>query len=340
MKNLIFIVFAMALFVSLSQNLSAQTLDRNYYSNQARTMYACNPKADKSNVREGPSSRDYKVVSELLNGQHVDVLDRVQNSGGYDYYKIVYHTALSNGRLYENIGYVYHAALANTCEANFKDVVARNQQWPISNRWWGCNFIFQDAKVDKQWSRVAREMRAQSMSQAAKTICQQASDYKISVKKYLGFKQDDQREYFHVIMNGCDAEFSIGDVGNGAEFAYGWAYDQSCLDRKNKPQVQASSGHSKSGGFFSTWFNNMFGGSSGSFDASGFSATYTLVCRDRVLFDLDTWKRGASQSCTGEIYQCEDKFKASLETTYGGLSKACAAQFGSKYTFESIDYDY
>jgi hypothetical protein len=63
---------------------------------------------------------------------------------------------------------------------------------------------------------------------------------------------------------------------------------------------------------------------------------YTLICRERILFDVDDFKKGASFTCTGERYKCETEFENQLKSRYGSLSKACAAAFGSSYTYESI----
>lgn len=76
------------------------------------------------------------------------------------------------------------------------------------------------------------------------------------------------------------------------------------------------------------------GSSSGSYQLK---SKYTLVCRERVLMDVDTWKKGPSATCTGDYYQCEQDFKQQIESQYGGLGKACASFFGSSYTYEQVN---
>lgn len=80
--------------------------------------------------------------------------------------------------------------------------------------------------------------------------------------------------------------------------------------------------------------------SSSSNSSSTFSARYELVCRERNLMDVDNWRRGLEQSCTGEISTCRDSYTAQLEASYGSLSKACSSLFGPSYSYENIDYNY
>jgi len=75
-------------------------------------------------VRSGPSAKGFPKVSEVINGQVVDVIGKVTNSEGYEYYKIIYYTEMGNGQLIENEGFVYHEALAATCNATAHEVTA------------------------------------------------------------------------------------------------------------------------------------------------------------------------------------------------------------------------
>ncbi len=84
-------------------------------------------------------------------------------------------------------------------------------------------------------------------------------------------------------------------------------------------------------------------GSSSSSHSGGATYTpknkYTVQCRERVLMDVDTFKKGPSFTCTGEVYKCEEQFKQQLKSRYGGLDKTCAASFGRSYTFEGLNRD-
>jgi len=98
------------------------------------------------------------------------------------------------------------------------------------------------------------------------------------------------------------------------------------------------------GGLLGAGLQAATGGSgaspSASANASNFEATYELVCRERVLTDIDTFKRAFPQSCKGEIWKCEESYSNALKARFGSLSKACASQFGPSYTYESVDNKY
>lgn len=237
---------------------------QNFIGVEYFSMFACNAGSDKTNIRKGPSASKYPTIGKLLNGQEVSVVEKITNPDGYDYYEIVFQDALSGGRLYDEVGYVYHEALATSCSDDFRETLARNTQWPVISKIWGCQFSFENQDVMDRWGNMSSELHFSAMPQVERALCREADaefkDEKISIANYLGFNQENNRHHFQLKMNTCDAELSIGDNGNGNDFSYGWVYNPVCLQKLNKPKISAVSGDVPSKGFFSQWWDNMFGG--------------------------------------------------------------------------------
>lgn len=216
---------------------------QNYVIPHSYEMLACNPDTDKTNVRRGPSAKSYDKVSELLNGQDVTVIDRITNPDGYDYYEIVYTDEVGAGQLYDFVGYVYHEALAERCDADFNEVMARNETWPQSASWWGCDFLIADKETADYWLEISAKLPYGGMSGAEKELCKQVAGGKVAINRYLGYYEPDGRDHFQIAMNGCNAQFSIKSQDDGVTYDYGWRYDQSCLDdlaKANAPKVSNS----------------------------------------------------------------------------------------------------
>ncbi len=72
----------------------------------------CNDKVSQTNVRYGPSAKDYGVVAKLRNGSQVQIKKVVTNSGGYVYYEIIFQYP---GDVKKGAGYIYHQALKRSC---------------------------------------------------------------------------------------------------------------------------------------------------------------------------------------------------------------------------------
>lgn len=72
----------------------------------------CNSGTDITNVRAGPSAKDFPVIAKLKNGHRVSVLNAQKNKGGFYYYRIGFQRPNSSQRL---TGYVYFKALKSTC---------------------------------------------------------------------------------------------------------------------------------------------------------------------------------------------------------------------------------
>jgi len=87
-------------------------------------LKVCNTGSPITNVRKGPSAKDYPKIGEIINGQDVEIIRRVTNSGGYDYYEIKFTAALSNGKLFESTGFVYHENLSKTCNKTVAEAVS------------------------------------------------------------------------------------------------------------------------------------------------------------------------------------------------------------------------
>ena len=200
-------------------------------------LTACNANSDLTNVRAGPSASQFDQVHQFYNGQPVSVIDRVTNEDGYDYYRVVYPLELGAGRLYDKIGFVYHEALSMRCDADFDAVVARNTQWPVSLR--GASFDFQIANSDTldSWADV-RSMDWRTANTSENILCDMTDAPSILVKHYQGFIEAEEKHYFMVNMNGCDAQFSIQIDDANEQIIRSWRYDPACLEERNRVQTQ------------------------------------------------------------------------------------------------------
>lgn len=78
----------------------------------ALATHICNAKSTSTNVRSGPSAKNYPAIDKLSNGTEVEILDRVNNAAGYDYLKIRFvHSKTGK----QAIGYVYSGAFSGSC---------------------------------------------------------------------------------------------------------------------------------------------------------------------------------------------------------------------------------
>jgi hypothetical protein len=91
----------------------------------------CNDKAAKTNVRQGPSAKNYPAIDNLPNGTAVQVLERVTNPEGHDYLKIQFQHSTS-GTL--TVGWVYYLAIADACSsaANSQAYVAASASQSVA----------------------------------------------------------------------------------------------------------------------------------------------------------------------------------------------------------------
>jgi hypothetical protein len=84
------------------------------------------------------------------------------------------------------------------------------------------------------------------------------------------------------------------------------------------------------------------GASSGSAGGGGATYvpnyTYTLVCRQRLLMDMDNWRDGPSMICSGQPWECERKFEEQISAQYGSLYKACRV-IGQDWTDDRIKHN-
>ena len=81
----------------------------------------CNKTYHISNVRQGPSAKNYPIVASLKNGARVIVLKQITNDEGYKYYHIKFRVkSPSSGNPVFQTGYVFHELLnkADVCKTN------------------------------------------------------------------------------------------------------------------------------------------------------------------------------------------------------------------------------
>ena len=71
----------------------------------------CNPQSDHTNVRQGPSAKNFEIAGVLQNGDAITVLERVTNSDGYPWIKIE-----APGLQDTYVGYVTDGAVAPSCD--------------------------------------------------------------------------------------------------------------------------------------------------------------------------------------------------------------------------------
>lgn len=95
----------------------------------AQAEVICNEGSSVTNIRKGPSARDYGIAGKLKNGRRITIVKRVTNADGYPYYKI-YFTHPSTGK--KTLGYVYHEAVKKYCGSAPKQAAAKG---PLINRY-------------------------------------------------------------------------------------------------------------------------------------------------------------------------------------------------------------
>lgn len=72
----------------------------------------CNPQADHTNVRQGPSAKNFEIAGVLQNGDAITVLEHVTNSDGYPWIKIE-----APGLQDTYVGYVTDGTVARSCDS-------------------------------------------------------------------------------------------------------------------------------------------------------------------------------------------------------------------------------
>lgn len=73
----------------------------------------CNTQGPVTNIRRGPSAKNYAVLDSVENGQHVTVLRDVINPDGYLYLEVEFSKPNYQDSV---IGYVYHEAVSDSCK--------------------------------------------------------------------------------------------------------------------------------------------------------------------------------------------------------------------------------
>lgn len=95
-------------------------------SSIAKAEVVCNQKSKNTNVRKGPSAKNFGTLATLKNGYYLEVLERVTNDEGYLYFRVKFQSGqLSNGKLLYSTGYVYHEAVSKSCKSDKAKATAR-----------------------------------------------------------------------------------------------------------------------------------------------------------------------------------------------------------------------
>jgi hypothetical protein len=68
----------------------------------------CNFKTEKTNLRQGPSAKNFEIAAKLTNGHKLEVLERVTNSEGFEYLKVKFKNP-DTGK--SAVAFVYHEAV-------------------------------------------------------------------------------------------------------------------------------------------------------------------------------------------------------------------------------------
>lgn len=84
-----------------------------YQTSQAHAEVICNANYHKTNIRKGPSAKNYSTIYSANNGHRVQVLEQLTNEEGYEYFKIKYTDSKAGKQM---IGYVYHKYISKACE--------------------------------------------------------------------------------------------------------------------------------------------------------------------------------------------------------------------------------
>jgi hypothetical protein len=72
----------------------------------------CNFKTEKTNLRKGPSAKNFEIAAKLTNGHKLEVLERVTNPDGFEYLKVKFKNP-ETGK--SAVAFVYHEAVEVAC---------------------------------------------------------------------------------------------------------------------------------------------------------------------------------------------------------------------------------
>lgn len=119
------------------------------------SAYICNAGSDITNVRYGPSSEKYSVLTKLPNGHEVIVEDVVQNDGGYYYYEVSFTYP---GEIEQSIGYVYHKVLSESCNTASLATASSDEEGQYTLRNGDCYVIAASRQTPLQAQEFLAEM--------------------------------------------------------------------------------------------------------------------------------------------------------------------------------------
>lgn len=296
----------------------------------ASTLTVCNDGTPSTNVRKGPSAKDYPKIGQVLNGEQVEVLRRITNSGGYDYYEIKFTAALANGRLFETTGYVYHEALSKTCGTTTDQAVAEiANTWPQTHKWWGCEYQFNDKRTSQLFSDMTTGFVGYPVT---RTLCEVSKGNKIEVLKTLGYDPSVREETYLVRIKGCEYTYGVRPAEAGSKTGAHTRVKLKGTCGAKRKVVRRNGGIDLFAGYISNVARasaKMFnGGSSSSSGTYKPNYSYEIRCRDARLSGPDAKGTISLGQCNGFESECKDKFRRDLDISNSYWS-ICSKTFGS-----------
>jgi hypothetical protein len=320
MLNLMLRIF-FTVFLFFFANIAVAQTARNALSNQTElNLMACNTETATTNIREGPSAGEFPIVGQLLNGQEVAVLGRIENAKGFNYYKIVYFVELGGGSLYEKEGYVYHAALAETCNIDINKAVQKNTKFPVLQGSYGCKASLPNEDTLSAWGFVSSELVSDQggILNILTPLCQVSEGDTVDILEYLGKENGVNIYHFKVRLDGCVYRYQIERTTAG--MSAGLFHTPECPGEASGNRELSISGVDAVGNIFALGMTMFMGGMdfiSGGSLSSAPSGGYII--------DRDT-------AMKSELESCESYY------TKGGILTDIGIGNGGNYSYCVIDY--
>lgn len=304
----------------------------------------CNSQSAHTNMRAGPSARDFPVVRQLRNGDAVQVLGEVQNAAGGWWLRV----RLNGGQT----GFVTRPAVAARCGAGNGPVAAAAPQPPAGAQ----NFVVPGACYPV-WAIVGTKAEAEAVvrryhegQEGMGAYVTRDGRYAVStfMKRARPVNQDgyNVHDYFaRYIRSGKLPAGAHCNDGKTFVRKTDWNFDYITKDRTQRrpgpaetiyPPAALGLAGKLLGGILGAAGSAARAGAGGGASAPAARYTYTLSCREQVV-GPDNWRKGPSASCAGDRYTCERQLENSINAQYGSLTQACARLFGSGFTASGID---
>ncbi len=85
----------------------------------------CNTQIQPTNVRKGPSAKTFEKIATLMNGTLVEIVNRVTNSEGYDWVKVIFKDEQGE----ERVGFISSGAIAKQCDSPPNKTKGKSVEW-------------------------------------------------------------------------------------------------------------------------------------------------------------------------------------------------------------------